>query len=96
MQHKNSQKIAQLISEFIKEEGLEQGLEQIKVYEAWDSVVGERGAKCTTAKFYSGKILYCTINSSMVRSQLYFRKEEIVKGINKITGQESVSSLVLK
>lgn len=96
MKRVNSQLISVILKEFIKEEQLEDGLLRVRVFHAWDIVVGEAGAKATSNKFFRDGILYCTICSSIIRTQLYYRKDEIVAQINKMLNDCIVSKLVLK
>lgn len=96
MKRENTQLIKDVLQEFIKEERLEDGLQRVRIFGAWDLVVGDAGARATTNKFFRDGILYCTINSSIIRTQLYYRKEEIALKINKMLNDNIVSKIVLK
>lgn len=96
MKRENTQLIKDVLQEFIKEERLEDGLQRVRIFGAWDLVVGDAGARATASKFFRDGILYCTINSSIIRTQLYYRKEEIVLMINKMLNDNIVSKIVLK
>lgn len=96
MKRENTQLIRDVLQEFIKEEHLEDGLQRVRIFGAWDIVVGDAGARATTNKFFRDGILYCTINSSIIRTQLYYRKEEIVHQMNKMLNDNVVSKIVLK
>ncbi len=96
MRRENSKIISQVIAEYIKELGLEEGLQRVKIFQAWDLVVGERAARLTSAKFYRGGILYCTVNSSMIRMQLSYRKDDIISQLNKLLNASLINNIVLK
>ena len=96
MKRENTQLIKDVLQEFIIEERLEDGLQRVRIFGAWDLVVGDAGARATTSKFFRDGILYCTINSSIIRTQLYYRKEEIALKINKMLNDNIVSKIVLK
>lgn len=96
MKRENTQLIKDILREFIKEEHLEDGLQRVRIFSAWDLVVGDAGARATTNKFFRDGILYCTINSSIVRTQLYYRKEEIVQQMNKLLSSDIITRLILK
>ena len=96
MKRENTQLIKAIIEEFIKEEKLEEGLNRTRLFKAWDLVVGEIGAKATTNKFFKDGVLYCTINSSMIRTQMYYRKEDIIAHMNKMLNGPTVTKLILK
>ena len=96
MKRENTQLIKAIIEEFIKEERLEEGLNRARLFKAWDLVVGEIGAKATTNKYFRDGVLYCTINSSMLRTQMYYRKEDIIAHMNKMLNGTIVSKIILK
>jgi len=96
MKRENTQLIKDILQEFIKEEHLEDGLQRVRIFRTWDLVVGEAGARATTNKFFRDGILYCTINSSIVRTQLYYRKDDIVVMMNKMLNDSLVSKIILK
>ena len=84
------------LQEFIKEEHLEDGLQRLKIFKVWDLVVGEAGARATSNKFFRDGVLYCTINSSIIRTQLYYRKDDIALQMNKMLNDNIVSKIILK
>ncbi|MBE6247144.1 MAG: DUF721 domain-containing protein [Bacteroidales bacterium] len=96
MKRENTQLISAVIAEFIKEERLEEGLQRARIFKAWDIVVGENGARATTNKFFRDGVLYCAVNSSILRTQMYYRKEEIIHNLNKMLGGVLVHKLILK
>lgn len=96
MKRENTQLIKDILQEFIKEEHLEDGLQRLKIFKVWDLVVGEAGARATSNKFFRDGVLYCTINSSIIRTQLYYRKDDIALQMNKMLNDNIVSKIILK
>ena len=96
MKRENTQLISVILKEFIKEEHLEEGLEGLRIFKSWDLIVGDAGARATSNKFFKDGVLYCTISSSIVRTQLYYRKDDIVVLMNRMLNGEIVKKLVLK
>ena len=96
MQRTNSNRLSQLLVEFVREQGLEEGLRNVRIGNAWDKAVGEKYALHTTSKYFKNGTLYCTVDSSIVRNQLYFRQDDIVAQINSILGESLVTKLVLR
>ena len=96
MKRENTQLISVIIKEYIKEAQLEDGLLRVKIFKVWDLIVGETGSRATTNKFFKDGILYCTVNSSMIRTQLYYRSEDIVAQMNKMLSGNYVSKIILK
>lgn len=96
MKRENTQLISVILKEFIKEEQLEDGLLRTRIFKVWDLIVGETGARATSNKFFRDGVLYCTITSSIIRTQLYYRKDDIVAQINKMLNDNVVVKLILK
>lgn len=96
MKRENTQLISVILKEFIKEEQLEDGLLRTRIFKVWDLIVGETGARATSNKFFRDGVLYCTITSSIIRTQLYYRKDDIVAQINKMLNDNVVIKLILK
>ena len=96
MKRENTQLISVILKEFIKEEHLEEGLERLRIFKTWDLIVGDAGARATSNKFFKDGVLYCTISSSIVRTQLYYMKDDIVVLMNKMLNGDIVKKLVLK
>ncbi len=64
----------------IRRRGLSPGMNCQFIFQAWDKV---SGAACyTLRKYFKDGVLYVGISSSVVRNQLYFRKNAIVRQIN--------------
>ena len=94
-----------LVEEFIKDMKLTAGLNRQRIIEAWNAVSGAR--KYTVDLYVKNKVVYCTIGSSMVRNQLYFQKDVLLRRMNEILDEDglfvrdgrggpAVKSLVLK
>ncbi len=96
MKRENTQLISAIIQEYIKEAQLEDGLLRVKIFKVWDLIVGDAGTRATTNKFFKDGILYCTISSSIVRTQLYYRKDDIIAQMNRMLSGNYVTKLILK
>lgn len=70
-----------LVSYYIKSMGLTEGLNARMIYNAWDNVSGV--AAQTLRKYVKNRVLYCHMSSSVVRSQVFLRKKEIMDAINR-------------
>ena len=65
---------------FIAKNGLTTGVNCQLVFEAWDKVSG--AARFTLRKFYRDGNLFVTVSSSVVRNQLYFQRDTLLKLLN--------------
>lgn len=70
----------EVISQYIMEMKLVGGINRQRIFAAWDAVSG--AALYTVGRYVKNGILYCSLSSSMIRSQLFFQKDSIVKKIN--------------
>lgn len=96
MKRENTQLIKTVLQEFIKEEHLEEGLRRVRIFSTWDLVVGAAGARATINKFYRDGVLYCTISSSIIRTQLLYRKDDIIARMNSSLNAPLITRIVLK
>ena len=95
MQRNNAKKLGDLLANYVKEDGLEDGLLRVRIFETWDLIVGPQAASLTGKKFYKDKNLYCKINSSVFRSQLYFQTDAIIKKMNSLLQGNYIDKIIL-
>lgn len=72
--------IEKAVGEFIREMKLVSGFNNRRVFSAWDEVSG--AAAYTSDRFYRDGTLYITLTSSVVRSNLYFQQDALIRAIN--------------
>ncbi|MFA6757916.1 MAG: DUF721 domain-containing protein [Bacteroidales bacterium] len=88
--------IGEVFKEYLKETGLDQGVLRMDVFEAWDSVVGEKFKEYTLDKYFKNGRLICRISSSSAKTQLFMNRVVITQRVNEILGAEVVKTLILK
>lgn len=96
MKRQNTATLRELIEELIRQEGLEEGLLRNRLYDLWDDMLGVTVAKNTRNKYLKDRKLFVELDSSVVRSQLFMMRQEIVAQLNKQLGKELIDELVLK
>lgn len=67
-----------------------------KLPETWRAVVGDRVADRTTELKLENHILYAHLSSSILRSELFYRREQIAAEINRVSGVRLVNALIIK
>jgi hypothetical protein len=77
--------IGEIIPKCLRSMGLSYGMNSHLVYSAWDTVSG--AGPFTLRKYYRSGILYITVNSSVIRNQLYFQKNTLVEKINGLLSE---------
>ena len=80
MRRQNAVGMDELVKQFIREMRLSSGLNRQRVDDAWNQVSG--ASRYTLSTNFVDGTLYCTLSSSIVRNQLYFQKDFILKEIN--------------
>ncbi|TMM31392.1 DUF721 domain-containing protein [Polaribacter aestuariivivens] len=87
--------IEDLMKTFIKENNLTKGMQKIKVEETWTQMMGPGIATHTTSVKLQNKTLVIQLTSSVLREELSYGKEKIIKMINEELGDEVVTKLML-
>ncbi len=67
---------------------LASGLKRHLILSAWDKVTD--ASRYTVSRYYKDGKLYITLNSSVLRTQLNFQKEEIRRNINNILREDEL------
>lgn len=69
-----------LVKQFLKEAHMSEGMNRQRIAEVWNEISG--AGRYTLDTYYDKCVLYCTLNSSMVRNQLYFQRDVLVRSMN--------------
>tara|TARA_Y100000590_G_C15234845_1_gene831461 strand:+ start:279 stop:563 length:285 start_codon:yes stop_codon:yes gene_type:complete len=92
----NSLKIDNLIKFFIKENNLENGLENVKIKDLWHEQMKNGVANYTTDINLKNGTLYIKLKSSVLREELSYGKEKIVKLLNEKLKKDLIKKIVLR
>ncbi|HIG90308.1 MAG: DciA family protein [Flavobacteriaceae bacterium] len=92
----NSLKIDSLIKFFIKENNLENGLETVEVKDLWYKLMNNGVANYTTDINLKNGTLYIKLKSSVLREELSYGKEKIVKLLNEKLKKDLIKKIVLR
>lgn len=89
------QSIEDLMKDVIKENKLTKGMNQISVEEAWAKLMGNGVVSYTSKVELNGKTLVVKLKSSVLREELSYGKEKIIKMMNEELGEELISKIML-
>lgn len=92
----DNQPIEEILKEFVKANNLQPGLDKVNVREAWANLMGNGVNNYTTAIELKHETLYVRLSSSVLREELSYGNEKIVKMLNESIGKEVVKKLVLR
>ena len=87
--------IEDLMKSFIKENNLTKGMQKIKIEETWHKMMGPGVATHTTSVKLQNKTLIIQLTSSVLREELSYGKDKIIKMMNEEIGEELISKLML-
>ena len=92
----NNLKIDSLIKFFIKENNLGNGLETVEVKDLWYKLMENGVANYTTDINLKNGTLYIKLKSSVLREELSYGKEKIMKLLNEKLKKDLIKKIVLR
>ena len=87
--------VKDLMQSFIKENNLSKGMQKLKVEETWIQMMGPGVATHTSSVKLQNKTLIIQLTSSVLREELSYGKDKIVKMMNEELGDEYITKLML-
>ncbi|MDA9820103.1 DUF721 domain-containing protein [Salibacteraceae bacterium] len=93
---RNQNHISDVIKGFLREYELDGRIREIELVNKWEEIVGKSINRHTIKIFLSGKTLYLTLDSSVVRQELHYNKKKLLERIAETMGEELVKEVVLR
>lgn len=87
--------IKDLMGSFIKENNLSKGMKKISVKESWGELMGNGVVSYTEKVELRGATLFVKLSSSVLREELSYGKEKIIKMMNEALGGEEIKKIML-
>lgn len=88
--------ISDLLKEFVDTNKLQPGLDKVNVKDAWAQMMGNGVNNYTTAIQLERDTLYVQLSSSVLREELSYGKDKIIKMLNEAIGKDVIKKLVLR
>jgi hypothetical protein len=88
--------IGDVLKEFMQAHNLQPGMDKIDVREAWKNLMGNGVNNYTREIMLKGTTLYVELTSAVLREELSYGKEKIVKMLNEELKREVVTTVVLR
>lgn len=85
-----------ILKEFIQVNKLDSGMDKVDVEQAWKNLMGNGVNNYTEEVLLKRETLYVKLSSAVLRNELSYGKDKIIKMINEELGKEVVKSLVLR
>lgn len=87
--------IDEILKEFIKENNLTKGIQKLTVEKLWPTLMGSGIANYTESVTLKNKTLVIKLKSSVLREELSYGKEKIIKMMNEHIGEEVINQIKL-
>ncbi|MCF8714848.1 DUF721 domain-containing protein [Joostella atrarenae] len=88
--------INDVLKDFVTENKLEKGMDKVDVRNAWQNLMGNGVNNYTTQVQLKQDTLHVSLSSSVLREELSYGKEKIIKMLNEELGKDIVKSIVLR
>jgi len=88
--------IGDVLKQFIQDNKLQAGMDKIDVRDAWKNLMGNGVNNYTTEILLKGSTLYVALSSAVLREELSYGKDKIIKMINEELRKEIVTELILR
>lgn len=88
--------IGDVLKQFIIQNKLEAGMDVVNVRDAWKNLMGNGVNNYTTEIQLKGSTLYVALSSAVLREELSYGKDKIIKMINEELRKDVVTNLILR
>lgn len=92
----NENSIANVLKEIIQLNKLQPGIDQVSVKEAWKNLMGNGVNSYTKNVVLKGSTLYVELTSAVLREELSYGKDKIIKIINEDFRRDLIKEIVLR
>jgi len=88
-------KISEVLGDIVAQKHIRIGIDKIKIQEAWRIVMGENIEKYTSNVRYKKGVLSIKLKSSVLKEELFFEKEKVIKLLNENLGKKYIQEIKL-
>ena len=85
-----------LLEEFFRRPYIAAKIAEGKLPDTWRAIVGDRAADVTTELRLDRHILYVRIQSSVLRSELFYQRDALRDEINRRSGMQFVNAVIVR
>jgi len=88
--------VQDVLGKMIQGYNLEKGFDKLNVREAWIRLLGPGIANYTTQVELRRDVLYVSLTSNVLREELSYGLDKIIRMINEDLGKEVISKIILR
>ena len=96
MKRTRTQSIGEILEDFFKRPYVAAKVAEGRLPDFWREIVGEYVAGYTRELRLENHVLYITVSSSVVRNELFYRRDELRKLLNDRAGINLINALVIR
>jgi predicted nucleic acid-binding Zn ribbon protein len=96
MRRTQTRLIGDILEEFFKRPYVARKIAEGKLPEFWREIVGEHVANLTNDVRLERGILHVSVSSSVVRNDLFFRRDQLAQLINQRAGMQLVNAVIIR
>ena len=85
-----------LLEEFFRRPYIAAKIAEGKLPDTWRAIVGDRAADVTTELRLDRHILYVRLQSSVLRSELFYQRDALRDEINRRSGMQLVNAVIVR
>ncbi len=89
----NQAPLGSIIEKLMKVYGFEKKLKELDVIDAWPDLMGKAVAHRTKSLKIRNKVLYISMDSSVMRDELLHGKSIIIQRVNEFAGTELITDI---
>ncbi len=89
----NIQSLGDALTLLVQSLGIENQIEQYKIFDVWNEAVGQQVAKVAQPERLVNGLLIVSVNNAPWRTELTFRKKEILEKIYTVTNSHSITDI---
>ena len=88
--------VGDVLKEFFSRPYVAAKVAEGRLPDTWREIVGDRVADLTTSLKLENHVLTAHISSSVVRSELFYRRESLMQEINRVSGVTLVKVVIIR
>lgn len=97
MKKKNAQVLGEVIREFFEDNtALYDKILEIRVQRAWGEMLGPMVIQYTKNLYVRNGVMYVSLTSSVLRSELTMYSDRLIKSLNDYAGSEVLHKIVIR
>lgn len=97
MKRRNTQKLGEVLRDFFEDNTeLYEKMLEIRVQRAWGEVLGPMVMQYTRNIYVKDRVLYVSLTSSVLRSELTLCRERLVKSLNEYARAVVIQDIVIR